>query len=1090
MLLFVLLVAAGLLFFSKQSVTAKEEGDGKMGRRLAKPMGVPNRTLVNVGQLAMWIYADATSAVDPDGNSGVIFPRGTAGVIYQDGLIFGGYVRDGAEPALRVGGQAYTSGMQPGRIISKGVIEDQSAPDVRIWRIRRDYKDADLRNDAAEIFRIPLSQVGDAEIASVRQRYETDWNEWPAAKGAPYYDKNGDGQYDRTVDEPGIADADQVVWVVANDYSNANTVGLYGSPQVGVEEQVTLWAYRRADALGHIIFKQFKLIYKGLAATPANATIDTLYLCQWSDPDLGEFTDDLAGSDTELSLGFVYNASSIDNSFNQFSLPPPASGYDFFAGPAIPDPNGTAIINLKKRSGFRNLPMTRFGFFAAGGEDSDPTRAGPYDGTLHWWNLLQGFRPRPIAPPQRKIDPTTGQPSLFWVNGDPVAGTGWLDSSPQDRRIYMVSGPVDRIALGDTAETVVALMAGLGSDRLSSISVLKFYDRTAQFAFDNLFDLPKPPPSPKFTATPFENAVLLNWGSDPEGVAATEGQDEKGFKFEGYNVYQLPSASATFDQAIKLATYDVPNEVTTVLNEQFDVASGVILQLPAQIGKNSGIARTLQVTTDRVRDRPLSNGQTYYFAVTAYNYNPDPALTTKSLESPLQIISVVPQGPKPGVRYPLSSGQKLTIKHDGSSDGTAEAIVVDPTKTNGHAYEITFAANAEGTFLWTLTDKTANKVVLADQTNQSGDDNYLIIDGLQVKVIGPPPGMKDWEIPAGVRRFTWAGGADGLHFEGFNGAIGWASPASVFGSGIPGVPAATIKNVLLKLAPTDEKGVFDPSHSDVSFAYRYGRGFAGNPAKPEFAPYIINKTGPYGYQDFTKSVPLAAYDVEANPPRRLVLGFLENNVAGGSVDGKWWPPDFNTGNNTAGSGPREWLWIFDADYSETPNPAFQVEAIGNPLPVMYFLTVARRGNISFSDEDEFLILANHVNSDADKFSFASQAPIIDQNVAKVDVDKLVNVFPNPYYGLNRAELGRFIRYVTFSHLPQKATIRIFTLAGVLVRTLMKDDDSQFIRWDLLNEEGLPAASGIYVVHVDMPELGKTKILKLAMVREEQFVPNY
>jgi hypothetical protein len=111
-------------------------------------------------------------------------------------------------------------------------------------------------------------------------------------------------------------------------------------------------------------------------------------------------------------------------------------------------------------------------------------------------------------------------------------------------------------------------------------------------------------------------------------------------------------------------------------------------------------------------------------------------------------------------------------------------------------------------------------------------------------------------------------------------------------------------------------------------------------------------------------------------------------------------------------------------------------------------------------------------------------------LAKQDVDKLVNVYPNPYMGFNRAELNRFDRFVTFTHLPQQATIRIFSLAGVLVRTIMKDDDSQFIRWNLQNEDGLPAASGIYLAHVDMPSLGKTKILKLAIIQEQQFLDRF
>ena len=101
------------------------------------------------------------------------------------------------------------------------------------------------------------------------------------------------------------------------------------------------------------------------------------------------------------------------------------------------------------------------------------------------------------------------------------------------------------------------------------------------------------------------------------------------------------------------------------------------------------------------------------------------------------------------------------------------------------------------------------------------------------------------------------------------------------------------------------------------------------------------------------------------------------------------------------------------------------------------------------------------------------------------------MFPNPYYGVNARETNRLNKYVRFSHLPTTATIRIFNLAGVLVKTLIHSDaGSQFHDWNLRNDANLPVASGIYIVHVDLPDLGKTKILKLAIVQEEQVLTTY
>jgi hypothetical protein len=114
----------------------------------------------------------------------------------------------------------------------------------------------------------------------------------------------------------------------------------------------------------------------------------------------------------------------------------------------------------------------------------------------------------------------------------------------------------------------------------------------------------------------------------------------------------------------------------------------------------------------------------------------------------------------------------------------------------------------------------------------------------------------------------------------------------------------------------------------------------------------------------------------------------------------------------------------------------------------------------------------------------------DPGAARKAVEE-VNVFPNPYYGFNAAEVDRFSHFVTFSHLPEVAVIRIFNLGGELVRTIEKQDGTQFAAWDLNNHNGLPVAGGIYLAHIGMRDgagvdLG-SKVLKLMIVPEKQSV---
>ncbi len=102
----------------------------------------------------------------------------------------------------------------------------------------------------------------------------------------------------------------------------------------------------------------------------------------------------------------------------------------------------------------------------------------------------------------------------------------------------------------------------------------------------------------------------------------------------------------------------------------------------------------------------------------------------------------------------------------------------------------------------------------------------------------------------------------------------------------------------------------------------------------------------------------------------------------------------------------------------------------------------------------------------------------------------MGVFPNPYYAFNPLETNRLARFVTFNNLPPKATIRIFNLAGQLVRIIDKNNPSQFQKWDLLNQETLPVASGLYIAHIEMPDIGVTKILKLVIIQEAEVLETF
>jgi hypothetical protein len=1092
-----------LLFIAFNLAIGREDPLKKRGEEFffkTTAAGV-TQTIMNVNNITSWI-----SVISSPGGLGWpplirnswngTFPRGSGvGMIYREGLIIGGLVNDGSLPVLRAQGVFYRTSMIPGKIIAQGQAENPDDPNVRrVWRVRPDYRTADLRADAAEFFQKPLKDVTDADVAAVRQQYENDWMDWPASKGAPWYTTTGPDAYqvkygpgfdpNNPNHVPGIPGAHQTVWTVANDLNSDIGIQVFGSPSIGLELQVTEWAYSVSNPLNNIIFQQFRIIYKGTATSNPGSRIDSMYIVKWSDPDLGNYSDDLAGCDSVLGLGFVYNANTVDAEYQALGYPAPAVGFDFLQGPAYytGNPNDSAVIGLKWRKGYKywsENALSAFVFFAAGTGISDPTNQ------YEWYNLMRAGLPRPAYPDYRPFWTAfrDGYPTRYAVAGDPVTRTGWIDGReipPGDRRIVLVTGPFS-MSLGDTAEIVVALIGAMGADNLSSIKALKYYDLYAQFLYNNLFVLPSPPPSPNVQVVEIDKEIVLYWQYDER----IEGYRNSDYIFEGYIIYQFESpiyppidtGGVCPPRIVKIAIFDVVNGVTAIRDWVFDPRWGEYIEVTVIRGTDSGIQRFIRVNKDYLKNEPLVNGKTYYFAVTAYAYNPNGV--PRVIESPVNIITATP---KQIIFTPAVGDTIRSVRKSGRSDGDAFGIIIDPTKLTGHTYEISFE-KVGGEITWKLIDKTANQLKLSGQRNQSGDENYEIIDGIQFKVIGPPPGPKDWAWTKGTRKLTWAN-ADimtsfGLpsHLFTFNGAFGYISPYGIFVSGHEHSDVVTpdkLRDIKIVFATTDTAGNFDPTHQNASFGYRYLRRANAAPAKLEFATFIKNPSGGYAFQEFglngQPNVPLAVYDIEANPPRRLAVGFLENNVADGLVDGKYWPGDYNVYDNVDASGPREWLFIFDVDYSTTQSADLSKDILNNDLPVMYMATWNRRGNVAFSDSDELVIYANHPNTVNDIFEItAPSAPVKvgDENNTPLSFELYQN-YPNPFNPSTTIEFD----------IPEKTNVKliIYDILGREVKKLIdKELDPGKYK---VNFDAKDLSSGVYFYTLRTSKFTKTNKMLL------------
>ncbi|MGE5811183.1 MAG: T9SS type A sorting domain-containing protein, partial [Ignavibacteria bacterium] len=404
---------------------------------------------------------------------------GTAGAIFCEGLLWGGKVFDKNPVLIRASGSEYGSG---------------NVPISRLFRVMPFYKESDLTNDASNFFNVPERLVADSMINQLYNQYEKDWNEWPAERGAPFYDINKNGKYEPDMDIPGIAGASQTIWI---NYNDALSSTFYQSPSIGLEIQETYWAYADNDAAGiyrglrSAIFKHARMIYKGNEFSTPGSHIDSMYIVQWVEQDLGTFSDDLLGCDTSLNMGYVYNSKNEDPVYSAFLEAPPAVGHVLLQGPAYQasNPQDSAIINFEWRNGFKYFnakPLTVFIAFKIG-DNWGPPRYN-YNGALEFYSMMRGYFPYPYPGSEityNQFGVEFGGYGTYMNSGDPVTGTGWIDGItdiPGNRYSYMVSGPIN-LELGDTAEIVIATVGGLGTDRLNSITELRQRAREATYLY-------------------------------------------------------------------------------------------------------------------------------------------------------------------------------------------------------------------------------------------------------------------------------------------------------------------------------------------------------------------------------------------------------------------------------------------------------------------------------------------------------------------------------------------------------------------------------------------------------------------------------
>lgn len=925
------------------------------------------------------------------------------------------------------------------------------------------YYDANIaNNDAYKVYKLYKDSLEDNPNA--------DYTNWPVDQGAPV----------DSLGNPKMI-GDQMTWSVYNDWHTVsafeNDAGT--TPGLGIEVRQTTFAFDREGPLGNCIFIKFQVFNKG------NKVLKDCYFSLWADPDLGTSSDDLVGVDTTTGLGYIYNATKNDGDYAQVSPynAPPALGFDFFQGPLIytgvEADTGRAWDTVW--AGYRNAPMASFNKYING---TDPNSK---DET---YNYMQGLE-------------SNGSPlangTTFQVPGDPVGRTGELDIAPADRRFMQSTGPIT-FRPGDSLEIVTAIVIGWYTDQLSSISFMRYYDIFAQSAYEGGFSIPEPPATPVVSVAQLNKEIILSWTDISE-------TDHGDFPFEGYTVYQGASSSGPWTQIANYAVLGVD-----VLDLVLDPISG---QLETRVVKDASdlkVRRFIDIDRDYVNGGELHNGTTYFFRVEAYSY--DGTKTPKILQA-ITLASGTPQSPPADVHLPTDFGDSLATTHTGASDGTVGPYVIDPNQLNGHDYEVSFFETDDGT-AWRLTDVTLDTVVLDSQFNQSGDDNYPIVDGMMVRVGGPPNNFKSFEVVAN---------AAGVIDPPVPGAFGTAQPRGFPTPGGGNPPTTMNASGQRWVIHTADNGGSSGGGTRGGYDAFLSRTTRDGANWPEIIPkdYEIRFTdaaskgiveADFGYPaDYLIDVPFEIWDIGVNTPNdasddvRMTPFMLENDD-----DGTFNLSAYGAGNEHSVSGAdndpfTDWIYIYRFP-GEAPGHASYDAAVaavqggGDADRSTFHEVLARLVFVAWNGGDAppfvadmpetgtvFRIITNKPNQPTDLFTFTATAP---QQASKTEatnnLDKIVTV-PNPYYlfSTNDPAVGNY--QLQFQHLPKKCKISIYSLSGELIETIDKNDETDRATWDLLTSNRLPVASGIYLWVVDAPGVGQ-KIGKMAIFTEVEVIDKY
>ncbi len=580
------------------------------------------------------------------------------------------------------------------------------------------------------------------------------------------------------------------------------------------------------------------------------------------------------------------------------------------------------------------------------------------------------------------------------------------------------SGPFT-LRAGKTERFSLALAFGADLEELeNTVKIVQLiYNANYQFAV--------PPPMPTVTAEAGNGYVRLAWDDQAErGIDPVTLEND----FEGYRVYRATDPEFRDVKVIStgrgtgplgngkpLAQFDL-------VNDKKGFSSQVVEGVAYYLGNNTGLAHTFLDTT-------VTNGQLYYYAVTAYDFGSD-SLGFYPSENAIA-VSRTPRGgtilpknvvsvrPNPRVRGFTRAEASNTTRVAGRGTGSVRVEVVNSALVpDNHTYELRFRtlfADSIRANVFDLVDITGNDTLFTNGYDLEGAGSGLVGKGL-LPIVSTPKNV----MVAATSGFTPASLTNGRLQVTYRNPL----PINLKRPGFPEDMTITFSNVPI----------------DTSL-----RGFGLLRSRPtKFRIHAHTAAG---------DLRMKFYFLDKDNDGTLSLPFPDE-----FIDIVTYRPNDTRAYET---------WRVELDTTgQAQRGTLQVPTLGDVYEMKLIYPFEHGEVYSFATTGEFI-------NPAAAQSLAEQQPY---------------VVPNPYVGLASFEAERFAisgrgeRRMEFRNLPQNCTIRIFTVRGELVQTLHHDgSDFGMVPWDLRSKDNLEVAPGLYLYHVEGGPLGK-HIGKFAIIK--------